>query len=270
MESNKSIVLNYYKNTLKRVLLNKKNCVFFLIVFSTTIIMNYSVKNNFKNINSWDTCFYILENKYIHTFFYLGWFIIYLIQIYDENKIHIFIKIKSRSKINWVHSKLLSVFSLSIIYCVIYISCVFAICSIIMPYQNTWSIKAINSNTLLYYAHHYHMNISVWNVFFLLYVKYLLGLFFISILYLLMYILTKKNRIFYSTIATIIICIINIVWNMYILCPFFSVSIRSIFTYKESIGLMRFLLIDNNPIIISMCIFYIIIIVKLKKVEFME
>lgn len=270
MENDINFTINYTKAKINNTILKKHTIIFIIFIITVVSLININLINEFKDINSWDLCFYVFENKYFYTFIYLGWFLRYLIIIYDEKGLNTFIITRFNNKVEWINSKLLSVLLLSIIYSVFYFIIILLISIVSAPYEKSWSQEVMNPNTILFHFHHYEMKLSTFNVLGLLFIKHFFGIIFLGILYMIIYTCIKKHKKVISTLFILFYLVSNIIWNLHVVCPFLSISVRSVYLYKKEMGILRFLFMDNIPTVISMSVFYIIIILRAQKLEFVE
>lgn len=270
MVKDRDILINYIRQTLKGILTIKIVIIYFFCISLINITSIINISKKFENANCWDGFFYIVENKFYYYFIFLGLFLIILIKICTEYKSNTMIITKIRNKHIWLHSKLISVIIFSFFYTTINFLVIFLISLYILSFESRFSIEAINSNSLLYHTHHYAMNLSIEVSILFLYIKHIFGVVFIGLIYLMSYISIKNRKTIYATFICIIYFVISYNWNLHVFIPCFSVSPRSIFLYRKAFDFKTFIVNDNIPLIITMCIFYIIMLLKVSNLEFTE
>ncbi|MFC4768584.1 hypothetical protein [Effusibacillus consociatus] len=200
----RAVVLQYSKQKISQASIKFKTLVFLLIVVVMTLLDNVSLKNSIESMNSWDVIFDILDNKNIQLYFFLFFFLSYVFDVCHDKHAPHYIMLRLRRKTNWLYAKIGSLLALGMVYTLLFTGLVCLLALLFQGYDSSWSqgVSALWHGT-------YAPFVTPVKASGMIFVRYLLGVWLVSILYLLIYTWSKKHRNTKAMLAVAVVLFAN-------------------------------------------------------------
>jgi hypothetical protein len=203
--STKTILLNCMKHKVKHVVLTRKAVLFVLLVCLATFLANSKlahIDNRF--LNMWDLIFDMLYHPYYQLFLFLLFFLFVLSDICDDRPITLYVLLRLNKKSTWLLSKIFLILLISTLYTLVYLCIITLISLLLYGYSIHWSPGSSN----LYHGELIG-HIQPVTGFILLAIRYVLSIWFLSILYLFVYASADGYRIVKAVSVTVMLLVIN-------------------------------------------------------------
>ncbi|WP_018130191.1 hypothetical protein [Effusibacillus pohliae] len=187
--SDRTVVLQYSKQKINQASMKFKTLLFLLIIVMMTFLDSVSLKNSIQFTNSWDLIFDIVDNKYIQLYFFLFFFLFYVFDVCHDKQITHYIMLRLRQKTKWLYAKIGSLLVLGTVYTLLYTGLVCLLALLFQGYDSSWSQGVSGLQHGIYTPF-----VTPVQGLGMIFVRYLLSVWLVSILYLLIYTLSKKHR----------------------------------------------------------------------------
>lgn len=255
---------NYYRQKMKVTIFSKRTMILILatigILFMENIILGNSRMRGGQS-NGWDLLLSILKNNNYYLFFFLPYLLLYSYEICHEQNVGRYVALRLGSRFNWLASKVLSILTVGTLFTVLYLVLVTMGAFLLQGYGSHWGID---------YEFGYQTLISPVVAYVALSIRYLLSAWFITSVYLLVFLHTRKNQHVKAFMVCFIILFANRLVSVNFLMqwlPFLSISTDYVALIREHQGLPQFLLRYNTGVMASIISMYSVLWLTNKKIE---
>ncbi|UTR15923.1 hypothetical protein MM221_05010 [Salipaludibacillus sp. LMS25] len=201
-------VINFYKLLFADMIKNKKMYLLPIIVIGLTFFKNAQLQGSVP-INMWDLVYGILYNPYYQLFLFLLLYIFIVRDICDDGPLTISILLKLNKRTSWLWAKWIVLFLTSSLYTLIFFTIVIGLPMLLYGFDKTWSLAAHDlwHGVLTPY-------IAPLPGCAFLFMRYYLSILFISVVYLLIYLIANKFKHVKATLTVLIIIFMNYLFQL--------------------------------------------------------
>lgn len=267
-DPNRAVTFQYARRKISHATINIKTLVFLSIIVVMTSLDDANLKRSIPSMNAWDVIFDVLNNRYIQLYFFLLFFLFYVYEICHDKQISRYTLLRLGRKINWLYAKAGSLLVWGTVYTCLYVGFVFLVAVVFQGYDSRWS-----SNVSAFHHGMYAPFVTPAQVLGMIVIRYLVGVWLMSLLYLLVYSWCKKNRNLKAMLVVATVLFANGILNVNFFrtfFPFLGIEIGYLAFLTENPDPLSVMIHFNaGPAVGILCILFLLRL-TIKKLEFWE